>query len=95
LFRSPYGDQGLLVSRTLYEAVGGYNSIPLFEDVDIIDRVVRMKGRRAIRVLKSTAVTAPDRYLRDGYVRRVIKNAYCLALYRAGVAPRKIAERYR
>ena len=40
----PYGDQGLLISRSLYNALGGtraaarpgYRSIPLMEDVDIV-----------------------------------------------------------
>ena len=32
----PYGDQGLLISRKAYEAVGGYPKQSLFEDVAII-----------------------------------------------------------
>ena len=32
----PYGDQGLLISRTLYDEVGGYLDVPLMEDVMIV-----------------------------------------------------------
>jgi len=35
-FGGPYGDQGLLISRRLYEEIGGYDSVPLFEDVKIM-----------------------------------------------------------
>ncbi|MEE2692989.1 MAG: TIGR04283 family arsenosugar biosynthesis glycosyltransferase [Pseudomonadota bacterium] len=94
LFAAPYGDQGLLISRRLYDEIGGYAPLPLFEDVDLIRRLVRSKGRRALRVMKSKAITAADRYERDGYLGRVLKNAWCLMLYRFGVAPARIAEIY-
>lgn len=95
LFASPYGDQGLLISKRLYESIGGYRAMPLFEDVDIIDRLIRAKGRKSLVVLKSTAATSPERYDRDGYAKRVARNALCLAMYRFGVAPEKIAALYR
>jgi rSAM/selenodomain-associated transferase 2 len=91
---APYGDQGLLISRTLYEEIGGFRPLPLFEDVEIVDRLVRKKGRRALRILKSRAVTSAERYRRDGYALRVAKNFLCLSLYRAGVSPAKIAALY-
>lgn len=94
IFASPYGDQGLLVSRSLYEKIGGYRDMALFEDVDFIDRLVRHKGRRALVVMRSKAVTSAEKYRRDGYLRRVLKNARCLALYRLGAAPEKIAGHY-
>ncbi|MFQ5562207.1 MAG: TIGR04283 family arsenosugar biosynthesis glycosyltransferase [Parvularculaceae bacterium] len=95
LFTAPYGDQGLLISRRLYDDIGGFRDMPLFEDVDIVRRLVRKKGRRALCALKAQAVTSAERYARDGYVRRVLKNAWCLALYKAGVAPERIMKVYR
>jgi rSAM/selenodomain-associated transferase 2 len=94
LFRAPYGDQGLLISRALYERVGGFRDLPLFEDVDFIDRLIRLHGRTALRLLKARATTSAARY-RRGYLVRVAKNFACLSLYRAGVAPAKIAQFYR
>ncbi|MCA8888253.1 MAG: TIGR04283 family arsenosugar biosynthesis glycosyltransferase [Parvularculaceae bacterium] len=95
LLRSPYGDQGLLISRRHYDAIGGYCDMPLFEDVDIIDRIVRRGGRSAIAVLPAKAVTSPARYRRDGYAARVARNFWCLAQYRLGVAPEKIVAAYK
>jgi hypothetical protein len=35
LFRLPYGDQGLLMPKRLYDELGGFGSMPLMEDVDL------------------------------------------------------------
>ncbi len=90
LFRLPYGDQGLLISRALYDAIGGFAPIPLMEDVDI----VRKLGRRRLAMLKTAAVTSPERFRRDGYFRRSLGNLTCLMLYYRGVPPERLAERY-
>lgn len=94
LLKAPYGDQGLLISRTLFDSVGGYSDKPLFEDVDIIDRLVRKHGRRVLHVLKTPAVTSAARYQADGYGARVFRNFACLMMYRAGVAPARILKFY-
>jgi rSAM/selenodomain-associated transferase 2 len=86
----PYGDQGLLVSRELYAALGGFRPMPLMEDVDLISRI----GRGRIEMLGARAVTSASRYQRDGYARRMLRNGACLALYFAGVSPRVIARLY-
>ena len=86
----PYGDQGLLVPRQLYEAVGGYRPLPLMEDVDLIRRI----GRRRLRVLDAEAVTAADRWRRDGWFKRSARNLTCLALYGAGVSAERLARLY-
>src|SRR5690606_1821956 len=65
----PYGDQGLLISRPLYDAVGGFADMPLMEDVDMARR---LKGR--LTLLNAHVITAADRYRRDGYARRLLKN---------------------
>ncbi|MEZ5856990.1 MAG: TIGR04283 family arsenosugar biosynthesis glycosyltransferase [Hyphomicrobiaceae bacterium] len=90
LFRLPYGDQGLLVPRRLYNRVGGYREIPLMEDVDIVRRL----GRRRTMILRSTAVTSAVRYRRDGYIPRTARNLTCLGLYFMRVPPRTIARIY-
>lgn len=86
----PYGDQGLLISRTLYEDVGGFAPIPLMEDVDLTRRI----GRRRLVALDASCVASARRYRRDGYWRRSSRNLLCLSLYFAGVAPRHVARLY-
>lgn len=90
LFALPYGDQGLLISRKLYDAVGGFAPIPLMEDVDFARRL----GRQRIVMLKTAAVTSAERFRRDGYFRRSVSNLSCLMSYYRGVPPERLAERY-
>lgn len=92
--QAPYGDQGLLISRKLYGEIGGFSPMPLFEDVDLVDRLVRKGGRKALHVFHARAVTSPERYERDGYAARVLKNLVCLTMFRAGVAPERIVDFY-
>ena len=86
----PYGDQGLLISRRLYDAVGGYRTLPLMEDVDLVRRL----GRARLRPIGATMLASARRYRHDGYWRRSLRNLCCLALYFAGVPPRMIARLY-
>ncbi|TVR97719.1 MAG: glycosyltransferase [Rhodospirillales bacterium] len=87
----PYGDQGLLISRAFYRAVGGYRPLPLMEDVDLVRRV----GRRRLVLLDVPAITSAVRYRRDGYIGRPLRNAACLSLYLLGVPPHLIVRLYR
>ncbi len=86
----PYGDQGLLIHRSLYAAAGGHPAIPLMEDVALARRL----GRARLRPLGATILTSPSRYRRDGYRRRPLRNLLCLSLYFLGVPPARIAQIY-
>jgi rSAM/selenodomain-associated transferase 2 len=86
----PYGDQGLLISRKVYEAVGGYRPLPLMEDVDLARRL----GRGRLSLLHANAVTSAERYRQGGYARRSMRNAVLLARYLAGADPARLAEAY-
>lgn len=86
----PYGDQGLLVPRALYESTGGYLDIPLMEDV-AISRA--LKGQ--LRQIDSVAITSPEKYQKQGWLRRGTKNMWTLARYFVGVDPKDLAASYR
>jgi rSAM/selenodomain-associated transferase 2 len=86
----PYGDQGLLISRALYDAVGGYRPLPLMEDVDLVRRL----GRSRLAALPVAALTSAERWRRDGWRRRSARNLACLSLWFMGVPPRIIARLY-
>lgn len=93
-FALPYGDQGLLIHRDLYRSVGGYKTMPLMEDVDLVRRLHRHIGRAAFFSLSAKAITASDRYRRTGYLTRSSLNLACLTAYWLGVPPRYIARFY-
>jgi rSAM/selenodomain-associated transferase 2 len=86
----PYGDQGLLIARALYDRVGGFTPLPLMEDVDLVRRL----GRRRVARIGARCFASARRYRQDGYVRRPLRNLLCLALYLAGVPPARIVRLY-
>ena len=90
LLALPYGDQGLLIARPLYDAVGGFAVIPLMEDVDLVRRL----GRVRLAPIGAPLYSSARRYAAEGYIRRTLRNLLCLSLYFAGVPPRRIARIY-
>ncbi|MGZ8284390.1 MAG: TIGR04283 family arsenosugar biosynthesis glycosyltransferase [Allosphingosinicella sp.] len=86
----PYGDQGLLISRRLYDRVGGYRPLPLMEDVDLVGRI----GGRRIERLEVDAFTSAERWRRGGWLRRSGRNLLCLACYRCGMSAERVARLY-
>ena len=91
IFALPYGDQGLLISRKLYEEVGGFRPLPLMEDVDLVRRI----GRSRLTPIDIPAVTSAERYVRDGYLARILRNLTCLAMWSVGISPDYINRFYK
>lgn len=89
LFALPYGDQGLLVRRDVYDAAGGYPEIPLMEDVALARAL-----RDDLELIDVTAITSADRYARDGWLRRGARNLWTLIRYLAGADPKELAKQY-
>ena len=87
----PYGDQGLLISRALYEEIGGYSDVPLMEDV----MIVRALGKKRLVILDAEARTSAAKYERDGWRRRSWKNALLLVRFLMGAKPEDLAREYR
>jgi rSAM/selenodomain-associated transferase 2 len=90
MLRLPYGDQGLLLPRSLYAEIGGFPPLALMEDVAIAGRL----GRRRIALLQARAMTSAQRYRRDGYLLRSLRNQLCLMLYFVGVPTATISRIY-
>lgn len=86
----PYGDQGLLVPRSLYNKAGGYPDQPLMEDV-ALSRA--LSGR--LTMIDAVARTSPARYQQQGWLRRGGRNLWTLARYFTGASPQRLAESYR
>ncbi len=84
----PYGDQGLLVSREAYKRSGGYRPLPLLEDVELLRRLKRPV------MLGAEALTSAERWRRDGWARRSLRNLTCYFLWRLGVSPARLQALY-
>ena len=90
LFRLPYGDQCLLLPRSLYDRVGGYRDIPLMEDVALVRAL-----RADLHSLPADAITSSEKYRRQGWLRRGARNLWTLTRYFAGRDPGALAAAYK
>tara|TARA_B100002051_G_scaffold276607_1_gene326084 strand:+ start:3330 stop:4127 length:798 start_codon:yes stop_codon:yes gene_type:complete len=72
LRQRPYGDQGLLIHRQQLAAVGGYRPLPLMEDLDLIERIIRNSHLCRLGV---PLTTSGRRWRRNGVIRLAIQNA--------------------
>ena len=86
------GDQGLFVTRQLFEAVGGYSDMPLMEDIDMSKR---LKRRTRPVCLRQTLVTSSRRWERRGVLRTVFLMWYLRLAYFAGIPAERLATLYR
>lgn len=88
LLRLPYGDQGLLVRRAAFEAIGGYPDIPIMEDVALVEKLRR---RWTVERLPARLLTSGRRYLDRGVLRTWLQHTVLIFLFGVGVAPSTLA----
>ena len=86
-----YGDSAIFVRRSVFEAVGGYREIPLFEDCDLYQRLRRVG--RFVR-LPAYATTSARRF-EGKFCRTFAHWTMMQMLYWLGVAPQRLAQMYR
>ena len=86
-----FGDQGILVRRSFYDALGGFPPWPLFEDVALFQ-----KARKLSRIywLPGHVVTSARRFRTRGIIRQRLLNANLMLRYLAGASPFELAARY-
>ncbi|MCX7566508.1 TIGR04283 family arsenosugar biosynthesis glycosyltransferase [Sulfitobacter sp. F26169L] len=85
----PYGDQGMLIHRDLYAAVGGYPDQPLMEDVALARQL-----RGKLCGLDAVAVTSAAKYKQQGWLNRGARNLITLVRYCAGTSPEVLSASY-
>src|SRR5690606_37633610 len=87
-FRMPYGDQAFFMRRSAFTQVGGFASIPLMEDIDLVRRA-RKAGR--VLVVDAAATTSARRWNAAGVVRMTAINQACVIAYSLGASPARLA----
>ncbi|MEY4256354.1 MAG: hypothetical protein RLZZ141_1581 [Pseudomonadota bacterium] len=90
LLALPYGDQGLLISKDVYEAAGGFEAVPLMEDVGLVRRL----GRKRLRALSARVLTRSERFRKQGYFARTLRNWSLLLRYLMGTDPARLVKSY-
>jgi rSAM/selenodomain-associated transferase 2 len=87
----PYGDQGLLLSRALYDRSGGIEPLPLMEDLSLALRLRRLVRPR---LLPRPLQVDGRRWRRLGLLRTAWINASLRRAWRRGVPAADLAARY-
>lgn len=74
-----FGDQGLFVRPGALAAAGGVPGWDLFEDVELVRR---LRGVGRVALLPGRVTTSPRRFLANGCVRQLLRDAWMLLRHR-------------
>lgn len=86
------GDQAIFVRRAVFDRLGGFEPIPLFEDVRFSRRLARA-GR--VVALRDRVTTSARRWLERGTWRTIVLMWRLRAAHACGADPKELATRYR
>tara|TARA_B100000963_G_scaffold92119_1_gene79248 strand:- start:46 stop:756 length:711 start_codon:yes stop_codon:yes gene_type:complete len=90
LFKTPYGDQGLLISKENFKTYGGYKTIPLMEDFDFISKI----NKKNLRSLKTPIFTSSRKWDEVNFVWQSLKNWNLRRLMRKDYSINRLYKRY-
>ena len=85
------GDQALFVRRSAFLSVGGYEEIPLMEDIQLSRK---LRGCYRPAHLREEVITSGRRWERGGKIKTILLMWKSRILYRWGVSPQTLAEQY-
>ena len=86
-----FGDQSVFVRREIFEALGGFASIPLMEDIEF-SRRLRRAGK--VVVLDPPMETSARRHVERGVWRTTLQNGLFILLYKCGASPLRLHRWY-
>lgn len=93
LTRIPFGDQGLFIRREYFERTGGFEPLPLMEDVELMQRIKRRGD--PVTIIPERVSTSPRRWEKEGVIYCTLRNWTLQLLYRLGIPPEKLVEFYK
>jgi len=86
------GDQGIFVSRALFQAVGGYPNLPLMEDIELSRR---LRSRQRPHCLRTRILASGRRWEQGGVWRTVLRMWLLRAAHALGLSTERLARYYR
>lgn len=87
-----FGDQGIFLTRSLFDEIGGFHDIPLMEDYQLSMDIKARKIR--IRQIPTSITTSARRY-EQGALRTMARMQKYQHQYRRGIDPALIAKAYK
>ncbi len=70
-YKKPYGDQGLIIHKSIYLQNNGFSRIPLMEDVDFLNR---LKNKKDLKQLNSSIFTSSRKWEKTNIFLQALKN---------------------
>ena len=91
-YQMPYGDQGIFLTKAVFQQIGGFPELPIMEDFELMRRLKRI-GR--IVIIPTPVVTSARRWLQKGVFKTTLLNQIVIIAYLLGVSPERICRWYR
>jgi rSAM/selenodomain-associated transferase 2 len=92
LTRAPYGDQVIFLRKSYFDALGGYQDIPLMEDVELMRRIRKKRGK--IIILPTRVLNSDRRWKQEGLLYTTVRDLLIIFLYWCGISAEKLAKFY-
>ena len=93
LTRIPYGDKAIFIRADYFKSLGGFQSIPIMEEVELMQRIKRNNHR--IVILRERVRTSPRRWEAEGIIFCTLRNWLLIALYLLGIKPETLVRFYK
>lgn len=90
LFGIWYGDSAIFVRAITFRTLGGFAEFPILEDAHFVERLQRAGPTRRL----DAVVTSSSRRYRGRVVATIVRWTTIFALYKLGIAPRRLARLY-
>jgi rSAM/selenodomain-associated transferase 2 len=88
-----YGDQAIFLRRNYFEKIGGYDDIPLMEDVEITKRI-KKRGDKLV-VLPQEVITSARRLRQDGILLIAFRFLALILFFSFGILPKCLVRMYK
>lgn len=87
-----FGDQGMFMTRDLFNKVGGFQNIPIMEDWEM-SKAMYKNGN--IKVLKTRIGTSARRFVSGGEIKTLMSMHKIKSMHIRGVDPDEIVKKYK
>lgn len=91
--RIPYGDQAIFIESSYFFQIGQYPKISIMEDVVLMQRIKKNKGR--IGFINKKTLTSARRWEKEGLIFCTLRNWFLRILFSCGVSPERLAMLYK
>lgn len=92
IFKIFYGDQAIFVRKDVFDQIGGFKAVAIFEDA-ILSKKLRTMGKTV--VIDAPAVVSPRRWEKSGVGKTTMINWLLTIGFMIGIAPHQLSKFYK